>query len=189
MNDLHDLDALTPMTQQADEFFWRLGKTACDRGLVFQSTSSALFDLQENHPLKCRRNKHRNRAVFNDWGLYTFMQMLTYKCQKYGKDLHILDERNTSKMCSGCGNLQPMPLWKRTYYCTECGLVMDRDENSAVNILNRYITGLAFFLAWYLARLEPHTSFGECGVLQDVRSEVGIIVMPHPNAMQQLRLW
>jgi hypothetical protein len=34
---------------------------------------------------------------------------------------------------------------------------MDRDENSAVNILNRYMARLTLFLAWYLARLGPHT--------------------------------
>jgi len=92
------------------------------------------------------RNKHRNRAVYNDWGLYTFVQMLAYKCLLYGKELMVLDERDTSKMCSRCGNKQPMPLWKRTYRCRECGLIMDRDENSAVNILMRF-----------LARLGPHT--------------------------------
>ncbi len=101
------------------------------------------------------KNKARNRAVYNDWGLYTFIEMLTYKCQLYGKELVILDERNTSKMCSGCEHLQDMPLWKRTYKCPKCGLVMDRDENSAVNILTRY-----------LARLGPHTP-SECGVLQE----------------------
>ncbi len=37
-------------------------------------------------------------------------------------------------------------LYKRTYCCTNCGLVMDRDENSAHNILMRF-----------LARLGPHT--------------------------------
>ena len=90
------------------------------------------------------RNKHRNRAVFNDWGLYGFVQMLAYKCILSGKDLVILDERDTSKTCSGCGRKQPMPLWKRTYRCenTECGLVMDRDENSAVNILKRFFARL-----------------------------------------------
>ncbi len=92
------------------------------------------------------RNKHVNRAVFNDWLLYTFVQMLRYKCVLSGKELVIIDERDTSKMCSGCKRLQPMPLWKRTYRCRECGLVMDRDENSAVNILTRF-----------LARLGPHT--------------------------------
>lgn len=92
------------------------------------------------------RNKHLNRSVFNEWGLYTFVQMLVYKCVLYGKELVFLDERNTSKMCSGCGHLQAMPLYKRTYACTECGLVMGRDENSAINILNRYF-----------ARLGPYT--------------------------------
>src|SRR6266480_928482 len=91
-------------------------------------------------------NKHLNRAVFNEWGLYTFLEMLKYKCVLYGKELVFLDERNTSKTCSGCGHLQAMPLWKRTFCCTACGLVMDRDENSAVNILQRYF-----------ARLGPHT--------------------------------
>ncbi len=97
------------------------------------------------------RNKHLNRAVFNDWGLYSFVQMLAYKCQLYGKDLHIIDERDTSKTCSGCGHKQAMPLWKRTYRCpnTECRLVRDRDENSAVNLLKRY-----------LARRGPHVPDG-----------------------------
>jgi len=83
------------------------------------------------------KNRHRNRAVFNDWLLYTFVQMLVYKCMLYGKELVIVDERDTSKTCSGCGHKQDMPLWKRTYRCRnpECRLVMDRDENSAVNIL------------------------------------------------------
>ena len=100
------------------------------------------------------RNKHLNRAVLNNWGLYTFTRMLTYKCQFYGKELVYLEERNTSKECSGCGNLQAMPLWKRTYCCTNCGLVMDRDDNSAVNILTR-------FLAWR----RSHTFSRACGVL------------------------
>jgi putative transposase len=92
------------------------------------------------------RNPYLNRAVFNDWGVYSFVQMLVYKCQLSGKDLQIISERDTSKMCSCCGNKQAMPLWKRTYHCERCGLVMDRDENSAHNILTRF-----------LARRGPHT--------------------------------
>lgn len=102
------------------------------------------------------RNKHLNRAVYNEWGLYTFIAMLKYKCDLYGKELVFLDERYTSKDCSGCGDRQNMPLCKRTYCCTNCGLVMDRDENSAHNILARF-----------LARLEPYTFERECDVLQD----------------------
>jgi putative transposase len=117
------------------------------------------------------KNKQRNRAIYNDWGLYTFMQMLTYKCQLYGKELVILDERDTSKMCSGCGHLQDMPLWKRTYKCPKCRLVMDRDENSAINILTRY-----------LARRAPHTQ--RCGVLQVCQSSVEVMQASCPTHMQ-----
>lgn len=95
---------------------------------------------------KGKPNRFKNRAVFNDWMLYTFFQMLTYKCQLYGKELIKIDERDTSKTCSSCGCMQDMPLWKRTYRCENCGLIMDRDENSAQNILVRFF-----------ARLAPHT--------------------------------
>jgi IS605 OrfB family transposase len=69
------------------------------------------------------RNKYLNRAVYNDWLLYTFMQLLVYKCVLYGKKLVILDERDTSKTCCRCGHKQDMPLWKRTYHCAECRLL------------------------------------------------------------------
>jgi len=119
-----------------------IGHKLVERTVVVGDLSQRQMVMKEHH----KKNKYRNRAIYNDWGLYTFIEMLTYKCQLYGKELIILDERNTSKMCSGCEHLQDMPLWKRTYKCHKCGLVMDRDENSAVNILTRY-----------LARLGPHT--------------------------------
>jgi len=128
------------------------------RGVILRLTVTVVVgDLSQRQMVTSQhheKNKARNRAVYNDWGLYTFIQMLTYKCLLYGKELVILDERNTSKMCSGCEYLQDMPLWKRTYKCPKCGLVMDRDENSAVNILTRF-----------LARRGPHTQTSECGVL------------------------
>jgi len=129
-----------------------IGRKLVERTVVVGDLSQRQMATREHH----EKNKARNRAVYNDWGLYTFIEMLTYKCQLYGKALVILDERNTSKMCSGCEHLQDMPLWKRTYKCPECGLVMDRDENSAVNILTRF-----------LARRGPHAPSVECGVLQD----------------------
>jgi putative transposase len=89
----------------------------------------------------------RNRLVYNDWGLYRFVQMLEYKCLHVGKELYVINERDTTKTCHVCQCMKDMPLWVRTYRCENCGLVMDRDENSAVNIYQRF-----------LARLGPHTS-------------------------------
>ncbi len=103
---------------------------------------------EDETPKERAKRQHRNRMVYNDWGLYGFVQMLTYKCLRFGKDLYIISERDTSKMCSCCKRKRDMPLYKRTYRCENenCGLVMDRDENSAVNIYQRF-----------LARLGPHT--------------------------------
>ncbi|HEY7092191.1 MAG TPA: transposase [Ktedonobacterales bacterium] len=103
---------------------------------------------QRQMVMKAHQEKRRvlHRAVYNDWGLYRFAQMLEYKCLRFGKELHRIDERYTSKDCSVCGHRQDMPLWKRTYRCGTCGLVMDRDENSAINIRQRF-----------LARPGPHT--------------------------------
>ena len=41
----------------------------------------------------------------------------------------------SSKTCSNCGCVQDMPLSNRTYRCPDCGMVMDRDVNAAINIL------------------------------------------------------
>ncbi|HEY7415404.1 MAG TPA: zinc ribbon domain-containing protein, partial [Ktedonobacteraceae bacterium] len=68
---------------------------------------------------------------------------LLYKCLLAGKELHIINERDTSKTCHRCKHKQGMPLWKRVYRCPNCGLVMDRDENSAINIHERFVAGLS----------------------------------------------
>ncbi len=123
------------------------------------------------------RNKSLNRAVYNEWGVYTFTQMLSYKCDLYGKELVFLDERYTSKDCYVCGNRQDMPLWKRTYCCTNCGLVMNRDENSAHNILTRFLAGQP-----------PYIPRG-CDVVQESRVDGGNTEVPQPCEVQQLDLW
>ena len=97
---------------------------------------------EEETPKERRKRQIRNRLVYNDWGLYSFVQMVAYKCVRYGKDLHVIDEHDTTKMCHACKRKQDMPLWKRVYRCPNCGLVMDRDENSAINIYQRFIAGL-----------------------------------------------
>src|SRR5258708_5149881 len=107
------------------------------------SQRQMVIKKQEDETPKERRKRHiRNRLVYNDWGLYGFVQMLEYKCLHYGKELYIISERDTTRMCHACKHKQDMPLWKRTYRCENenCGLVMDRDENSAVNIYQRFVS-------------------------------------------------
>ena len=101
-----------------------------------------------------QRTRGLHRSVQNEWGLFQFMAMVQYKARRHGKMVYIVSERYTSTDCSECGYRQTMPLWKRTYRCPQCGLVMDRDDNSARNILARF-----------LARLGPYSADTQNDVL------------------------
>jgi putative transposase len=63
------------------------------------------------------------------------IQYTTYKAEDAGHRVVLVNPRNTSKMCSGCGTLVDKDLSVRVHICPECGLVLDRDENAAMNIL------------------------------------------------------
>ena len=65
------------------------------------------------------------------WG--TFIQKLEYKC----KMLVQVSARNTTVDCSKCGNKVPKSLAVRIHRCNLCGLVLDRDHNASINILNK----------------------------------------------------
>ena len=68
----------------------------------------------------------------NGWGM--FISFLEYKLKEQGKQLVKIDKWFPStKKCSRCGNEKEMSLSERVYKCT-CGLVLDRDYNSAINI-------------------------------------------------------
>jgi putative transposase len=143
------------------------------------SQQQMVIKQQEEETSKERRKRQiRNRLVYNDWGLYSFVQMLEYKCLRAGKALHIISERDTSKTCSRCGHKQEMPLWKRTYRCLNCGLVLDRDDNSAINLYQRFIAGLP-----------PHAPSGECGVLHEEGNSVEVMGASCHLQVQQLELW
>jgi putative transposase len=63
-----------------------------------------------------------------------FVSMLSYKVAKTGGHLIRVDPRYTSQECSGCHELVPKSLAVRTHKCPSCGLVIDRDYNTSLNI-------------------------------------------------------
>lgn len=63
----------------------------------------------------------------------------TYKAEGAGKIVELVDPKGTSQECFGCGAVVPKTLTVRVHRCPRCGLVMDRDENAARNILARSI--------------------------------------------------
>ncbi|AOY84707.1 RNA-guided endonuclease TnpB family protein [Moorena producens JHB] len=80
---------------------------------------------------------HKLASSIADQGFYEFKRQLEYKCEWYGSQLVIVDRfYPSSQLCSGCGHRQKMPLKIRTYNCCECGLILDRDLNAAINLKN-----------------------------------------------------
>lgn len=72
-----------------------------------------------------------------DNGYGMFVTLLKYKLEEQGKRLITIDRWYPStKTCSCCGNTRPMRLSDREYVCPECGLIIDRDVNAAINIRN-----------------------------------------------------
>jgi predicted RNA-binding Zn-ribbon protein involved in translation (DUF1610 family) len=80
-------------------------------------------------------------AAWNQLITYT-----TYKAENAGRVVVLVDPRNTSKMCSYCGAMVEKSLSVRVHACPVCGLVMDRDENAANNILRLGLESLGVAL-------------------------------------------
>lgn len=64
-----------------------------------------------------------------------FIQFMAYKAKEAGRTFGMVDPRNTSKMCSRCGELVEKKLSDRIHNCPHCSLSIDRDINAAINIL------------------------------------------------------
>jgi putative transposase len=64
-----------------------------------------------------------------------FLSILAFKAACAGKRVEAVPPAYTSQDCSGCGKRIDKSLSVHTHICTNCGLILDRDENAARNIL------------------------------------------------------
>jgi putative transposase len=81
------------------------------------------------------KNPKLARVIF-DAGFGEIRRQLTYKTRWNGGTLIVADRwYPSSKTCSRCGVVKAkLRLSERIFVCTECGLVLDRDENAAINL-------------------------------------------------------
>jgi putative transposase len=81
------------------------------------------------------KNKHLSKAV-QEQCLAELTRQIEYKCNWNGiKYMEANRYFPSSKTCSCCGNVKSdLKLSDRTYLCEECGLVIDRDLNAAINL-------------------------------------------------------
>jgi predicted RNA-binding Zn-ribbon protein involved in translation (DUF1610 family) len=66
-----------------------------------------------------------------------FFTRLVAKAEEAARQVVKVPPAYTSQICSCCGDRLAMPLSVRVYECPVCGLVMDRDHNASVNILDK----------------------------------------------------
>lgn len=82
------------------------------------------------------RNRRLARRIA-DAGFGEIRRLLTYKTGRRHATRLVVANRwyPSSKRCSGCGAVKAkLPLHMRTYECDACHLVIDRDDNAALNL-------------------------------------------------------
>ncbi|MGU8649028.1 RNA-guided endonuclease InsQ/TnpB family protein [Clostridium perfringens] len=82
------------------------------------------------------KNRHLSKAIVSQ-KFFEFKTKLTVKCKENHIELRIVDRfYPSSKTCSNCGEIkQDLKLSDRIYKC-DCGLTIDRDLNSSINLKN-----------------------------------------------------
>lgn len=85
------------------------------------------------------KNKRLSKAI-QEQCFYEIIRQMKYKCEWNGIPFYQVDRfYPSSKTCSCCGHIKSnLKLSDRTYICSECGTVIDRDLNAAIN-LQRYV--------------------------------------------------
>ncbi|MDQ0195332.1 RNA-guided endonuclease InsQ/TnpB family protein [Paenibacillus wynnii] len=103
------------------------------RELVNQYGLIAFEKLNVQNMIK---NHHLAKSIA-DAGWNQLVQFTTYKAESAGRVVVQVDPRNTSQLCSNCGEIVKKALSVRVHSCDHCGYTADRDVNAAINILQR----------------------------------------------------
>jgi len=114
------------IANKRSDFAHQLSKTLVDRFGVIAFEDLNIKNMLQNHRLS---------KSISDAAWRMLVTTTQNKAVEAGSVVVLVDPRNTSQMCSRCGLKVPKSLSDRVHECPQCGLVMDRDENAAINIL------------------------------------------------------
>lgn len=94
-------------------------------------------ELRSSNMLK----NHALAMSISDVGWRTFLSMLAYKADLYGRIFLTVDSKETTQTCSNCGHVMSgdnkLTLADRQWSCPVCHMHHIRDHNAAINILNK----------------------------------------------------
>src|SRR6266568_1061019 len=101
--------------------------------LVSSSDLIAYEQLQIRNMVK---NRHLAKSIQDaGWGI--FLRWVKHYGVVYGIPVIAVEPQFTSQDCSACGTRVKKSLSVRTHICPGCGVVLDRDHNAALNILEK----------------------------------------------------
>jgi putative transposase len=98
------------------------------------------------------------------WSLFT--QWLEYFGKVYGRVIVSVAPQYTSQNCSSCGEIVKKSLSIRTHVC-QCGCILDRDHNAAINILTKALKQTGYDLST-VGRTGTSNACGEMTLCSDL---------------------
>ncbi|GER89882.1 transposase [Dictyobacter vulcani] len=102
-------------------------------------TSHDLIAYEDLKIANMVKNRHLAKSI-SDAGWGQFLAWVNYYGALHAIPVIRVAPHFTSQNCSGCGTHVKKSLSVRTHICPSCGLIMDRDHNAAVNILNKALS-------------------------------------------------
>ena len=123
--------------------FAKLNETIRNRKLNFlHDVTNHLIDenqviVMEDLNVKGMVRNHKLAESISEVNWGEFRRILTYKAAWHGRQLVFIDRfYPSSKRCNHCGYIyKELTLKDRQWVCPECGSMIDRDYNAALNIL------------------------------------------------------
>ena len=99
-------------------------------------TSSDLIAYEQLQIRNMVRNRHLAKSI-SDAGWGQFLSWVKYYGVLHAIPVVAVAPQYTSQDCSACGTLVKKTLSVRTHICPGCSVVLDRDHNAALNILQK----------------------------------------------------
>lgn len=98
-------------------------------------TKPAFIVIEDLNVRGMMKNRHLSKAVAQQ-KFFEFRSKLISKCKEHSIELRVVDRwYPSSKTCHDCGHIKKdLKLSDRTYRCSECGYVADRDINASLNL-------------------------------------------------------
>lgn len=107
-------------------------------------TKPEFINIEDLNISGMMKNRHLSKAIAEQ-KFYEFRNKLINKCHQNNIEVRLSNRfYASSKTCSQCGSIKhDLKLSDRVYICKECGAIIDRDLNAAINLKDNQIYKVA----------------------------------------------